>query len=46
VSLEDRDNVIKNMVTMLVEERLSLTVERPESLVKGTFADLAASSGS
>ena len=46
VSLEDRDNVIKNMVTMLVEERLSLTVYRPESFVKGTFADLATSSGS
>jgi HK97 family phage major capsid protein len=40
VSLEDRDNVVKNMVTLLVEERLGLTVFRPEAFVKGTFDGL------
>lgn len=43
VSLEDRDNVIKNMVTILVEERLALTVYRPESFVKGDFSGLSTS---
>jgi HK97 family phage major capsid protein len=37
VSLEDVDNVRKNMVTLLVEERVGLTVFRPESFVKGDF---------
>lgn len=37
VSLEDRDNVVKNLVTLLVEERLALTVYRPEAFVKGDF---------
>lgn len=41
VSLEDRDNVIKNMVTLLVEERLALTVFRPEAFVTGVFDDLS-----
>jgi HK97 family phage major capsid protein len=40
VSLEDRDNVIKNMVTLLMEERLALTVYRPEAFVKGDFDGL------
>lgn len=37
VSLEDRDNVVKNLVTLLVEERLALTVYRTEAFVKGDF---------
>ena len=34
ISLEDRDNFTKNMVTILCEERLALTIYRPESFVK------------
>jgi len=37
VSTEDRDNFVKNMVTILCENRVSLTVYRPEALVKGDF---------
>lgn len=40
VSLEDRDNFVKNMVTILCEERVGLTVYRPESFVKGDFTGL------
>lgn len=43
VSTEDRDNFVKNMVTLLCEERVGLTVYRPEAFVKGEFD--AASSG-
>ncbi|ARP86290.1 phage major capsid protein [Bordetella genomosp. 9] len=43
VSTEDRDNFVKNMVTILCEERVGLSVYRPESFVKGDFAGLAAS---
>jgi hypothetical protein len=38
VSAEDRDNFVKNMVTILAEERLALVVRRPQALIKGTFA--------
>lgn len=37
VSTEDRDNFVKNMVTILCEERVALTVYRPESFVRGDF---------
>lgn len=40
VSLEDRDNFVKNMVTILCEERVGLTVYRPEAFVKGNFTGL------
>lgn len=43
VSTDDRDNFVKNMVTILCEERLALTVFRPEAFVKGDFDGLPAS---
>ena len=43
VSTEDRDNFVKNMVTILCEERVGLTVYRPEAFVKGDFDGLPAS---
>ena len=37
LSREDSDNFRRNMVTILTEERLALTVYRPQALIKGTF---------
>lgn len=37
VSNQDRDNFVKNMVTILCEERVALTVYRPEAFVTGDF---------
>lgn len=37
VSNQDRDNFVKNMVTVLCEERIALTVFRPEAFVKGSL---------
>lgn len=39
VSTEDRDNFVKNMVTVRAEERLALVVYRSQSFVHGPFAD-------
>lgn len=38
VSNQDRDNFVKNMVTILCEERVGLTVFRPQAFVKGELA--------
>jgi HK97 family phage major capsid protein len=43
VSTEDRDNLVKNMVTILCESRVGMTVYRPEAFVKGDFDGLPAS---
>lgn len=39
ISEHDRDNFIKNMLTVRGEERIALTVFRPEAMVTGEFAE-------
>lgn len=38
ISTEDRDNFVRNLVTVLAEERLALAVRQPKALVYGPFA--------
>lgn len=37
VSTEDQDNFVRNLVTILCEERLALAILRPQSFVSGSF---------
>lgn len=38
VSNQDRDNFVKNMLTILCEERLAVAHYRPQAIIKGAFA--------
>lgn len=38
ISSEDRDNFIRNMLTVLCEERLALAVRQPAALIYGDYA--------
>lgn len=40
ISSEDRDNFIKNMLTVRAEKRLALAVKRPAALVTGDFGNV------
>jgi HK97 family phage major capsid protein len=37
LSTEDQDNFVRNMVTILAEERLALAVSRPAAIIYGNF---------
>ena len=37
ISSEDRDNFVKNMLTVRAEKRLALAVKRPKALIHGNF---------
>lgn len=40
-SSEDRDNFVKNMITVRAEERLALAVKRPAALITGDFGNVS-----
>lgn len=44
VSSEDRDNFIKNMLTVRAEERLAFAVKRPAALITGTLSSYSSGS--
>ncbi len=35
---QDRDNAIKNLITIVIEKRLALPIYQPDAFIKGTFA--------
>lgn len=41
IATENEDDFVKNLVTMLCEERLALAVYRPEAFVYGDFGNIA-----
>jgi len=41
ISSEDRDNFVKNMLTVRAEKRLALAVKRPAALIYGDFGRIA-----
>jgi HK97 family phage major capsid protein len=41
ISTEDRDNFVKNMVTIRGEQRTGLAVYRPEAIIYGDFGNVA-----
>lgn len=45
ISEHDRDNFVKNMLTLRCEERVGLTVYRPQAFVKGAFEGLDGGAG-
>ena len=40
ISDQDRDNFVKNMLTVRAEKRLAFVVRRPTAMVKGNFTGL------